>query len=72
MDKYKDERCPKCDRPRPVVNPAWLRMVRQDAGLSVRAMARRLKVTATYISALELGKTNVTKRMEKAYETLEG
>lgn len=71
MRKYKDERCSKCNRPRPVVNPDWLREVRTTAGLSVRGLARHIGVSAAYISSLELGKTNVTARMEKAYESLE-
>jgi predicted transcriptional regulator len=71
--KFDSRRCPmKCeDGEIVVVRGEWCRWVRQRAGLSLREVARRMKLTAPYISDVELGRRAVTKRMRAFYEGLE-
>lgn len=52
--------CPKCDGTGHVLNPMAqgnaMRQIRLKAGVAVREMARRLDVSAPYVSDLELGR----------------
>lgn len=47
---------------------ATARAARQARFISLRAMARRLKVSAAYVSDLELGKRNWSMTKIRAYE----
>jgi transcriptional regulator with XRE-family HTH domain len=47
---------------------AAARLARQARFISLRAMARRLKVSAAYVSDLELGKRNWSIDKIRAYE----
>ena len=47
--KFRAQPCSKCGSPQDVVDGAWLRDVRQAAGLSLREMARRAGFTAAYL-----------------------
>lgn len=44
-----------------------LRRARQDAGLSLREMARRACLSAPYLSDVERGNRRVTRRVAEAY-----
>lgn len=47
--KFRDEPCHTCGSPQAVVDGGWLRQRRQDAGLTLREMARRLDYSVPYI-----------------------
>ncbi len=64
---YNTEPCPTCGKGREVVNPAYLRAIREEAGLSLREMGRRIGVTATYLCDVELGRRRCTSVIERAY-----
>ncbi len=66
--KFTDTLCHLCGSPRAVVNPAWLRAKRERAGVSLREMAKRLKISPPYLSDVELGRRNVLPYIVKAYE----
>lgn len=40
---------------RTLINPVWLSFRREKSGLSLREVARRLKISASYLSDIELG-----------------
>jgi predicted transcriptional regulator len=52
------------------VDPTALRTRREDAGVSMGEMARRLGFSVPYISDVELGRRNVTERVAAEYEKL--
>lgn len=64
--------CPRCHGSGKVdiVNPHLMREARLAAGISLRTVAKRLKVTPPYISDVELGRRNVTAKILKFYEGL--
>ncbi len=72
MNKEIKEKCPCCSGKgfRVIVNPEWLRDKRKSKGLSLRAVARALKVSAAYISDVELGKRNCTSFIKDFYKLL--
>lgn len=47
-----------------------LRHIRERAGISLRAMAIRLKLSAPYLSDIERGNRNCTEDIGSAYEKL--
>lgn len=53
-----------------VLDPRWLREVREGAGVSVREMARRLGHSAPYVSDVERGKRNVPRDWLAIYRRL--
>lgn len=64
--------CPSCGgsgkRVRP--NPAWLRWVRTEAHITLRAWARQLKLSAPYISDIERGHRACTGAILRHYSWL--
>ena len=68
--KVRRAKCPCCDGIIYRVNGAWLRVKRQQAGLSVRAFARQLDLSAPYISDIELNQRGCTHEIQMAYERL--
>jgi DNA-binding XRE family transcriptional regulator len=68
--KFKSEPCPHCGTPRSVVNGAWLRERRKDAGLTLLEMARRCEVSAAYICDIEHNRRNCLPAMRDAYENI--
>lgn len=68
--KFTDEPCPRCGTAQKVVNGAWLRHRRQTAGLSLRDMAKRLGLSAPYISDVELKRRHALPHIVKGYEAL--
>lgn len=64
--------CPSCGAPMAVINGAWLRFVRKNAGLTLRAFATRAGVSAAYICDIEHNRRNCLPDMRGNYETFEG
>lgn len=70
--KYTTEKCQRCGSIGRVVDPHWLRAERQDAEITLREMARRLGVSATYLSDIERGRRSAMPRIVAAYEGIAG
>ncbi len=49
------DKCPRCGGTGLIPRPYAMRDVRQKAHLSLREIARRMKISAAYLSDLELG-----------------
>lgn len=66
------QQCPRCSGSGTVavVNHLLLREARIATGLSLRRVAKRLHVTAPYISDIERGRRNATKTIVAFYEKL--
>ncbi len=62
--------CRLCGGQTKILNPAWLRRQRQLAGFSLRALARRVGVSAPYLSDIERGARNCTQLLQVTYEQL--
>ena len=61
--------CPRCSGPAVIVNPAWLRHIRQAAGVSLREAARRFAFSAAYLSDVELGRRRATDVIVGQYQS---
>jgi transcriptional regulator with XRE-family HTH domain len=63
--------CPTCggDGRTRLVNPDWLRMKRNGAGLTLRDVAKRLHISAVYVCDIELGRRAVPARLHDLYRT---
>lgn len=68
--KFKDEPCKTCGTARSVVNGAWLRRVRKDAGLSLREAARLAGYSVPYLCDVEYNRRGCTPKMRAFYEGL--
>lgn len=68
--KYINGCCNHCGGPKKSVNPAWLRTKRESAGRSLRALARQMGYSASFLSDVELGRRNANKRVIATYESL--
>ena len=66
--KFKSESCSKCGSLHSVINGAWLRERRKRAGLTLRDFAKRVGVSAPYISDIEKNRRNCLPAMLDAYE----
>jgi len=64
------EPCPTCGAPRPVVDPASLRAIRLAAGLSLREVSRRLRISPSYLSDIERGTRACPEVVRVSYERL--
>jgi len=71
MRKYVNTPCPHCGSPQAVVDGAWLRKVRESAGVTLREMGRRLGFSAPYLSDIEHNRRNRLPKICEAYEALE-
>lgn len=65
--------CPKCDGTGSVLNPMLvgqeMRELRESNGVSLRDMAKRLELSAPYVSDLELGRrTGWNEELIKRYK----
>lgn len=60
--------CPRCSAPIVTINAAWLRHIRQAAGVSLREAARRFDRSAAYLSDVELGRRRATDALVGAYQ----
>ena len=68
--KFKPQPCRACGAPQSTINGAWLRTVREKAGLTLREFAERAGVSAPYISDIERNRRNCLPNMRKRYEDL--
>lgn len=68
--RTREEPCPRCGSPEQVINGLWLRSKRIKAGITLREFARRLDLSAPYISDIETNRRTVTPAIRKAYESL--
>lgn len=64
------ETCLRCHQARFVYNGAFLRWLRERAGISLREMARRLKLSPAYLSDVERNRRGVTPDLHIAYDAL--
>lgn len=62
--------CRACGQRVCVVDGADLRRVRVEAGLSLRAMGKRIGFSASYLRDVELNRRTCTTRIEEAYGVL--
>jgi transcriptional regulator with XRE-family HTH domain len=70
VPKFFDQPCPTCGTPRTVVNGLWLRERRIKAGYSLRDFAKRVGVSAPYISDIEHNRRRCLPAMRDAYENI--
>lgn len=68
--KFRSEPCSQCGAPQRVVDGSWLRARREAVGLSLREMAKRLDVSAPYLSDIERNRRNCLSYVRDAYEAL--
>jgi len=60
--------CPTCGEGQiEKVNPVWLRHVREQAGVTLRAMAKRAGVSAPYLCDIEHERRNCPQRVYVEY-----
>lgn len=64
---YLTQSCSCCGAAAQVLNGAWLRSVREDEGESLRAMARRAKVSPAFLSDVERNRRAFSERLREAY-----
>lgn len=67
IEAWDTEPCPTCGKMREVVNPAWLRHLRQEAGYSLRELGKRLHLSAGYLSDIELGRRRCSSAIRDGY-----
>lgn len=64
--------CTRCDGTGEIENPAYrgqeMRKLRKDAGLPLREIARRMKLSAAYVSDLELGRRGWNDGLIRRYQ----
>ncbi len=60
-------KCPKCNGTGRIPDPERLRKVRLKKGLSLRAMAESIGVSAAYLSDVELGRRAATRKIINGY-----
>jgi len=68
--KFTTQTCSRCGGAQRVVDPLWLRAERQESGVTLRAMARRLGFSAAYVSDVERGRRAALPRLVAEYEAL--
>lgn len=61
-------RCPTCGQKTLVVNGGYLRAIRLRANISLREVARRLGISAAYLSDMELGRRAFHPKYLSRYE----
>ncbi len=69
-EKFRTEPCKCCGQDRQLVNGAWLREKRLHAGYKLREVARRLKITPSYICDVELDRRLCTDAIRAFYEKM--
>lgn len=60
-------KCPKCGGSGELPNPGEMRKIRLNRNIRLREMARRLKISAAYLSDLERGKRDWNDAKRQAY-----
>lgn len=64
------EECHTCHQARLVINPKWLRELRERAGIGLNEFARRTGLSAPYLSDVERGNRACSARVLAKYEEL--
>lgn len=62
--------CPSCGAPAGLINPAWLRWRREQAGLTQKQLAQRLGLSSPYLSDVERGNRRCSPQLRARYEAL--
>ena len=62
--------CTRCGQEERVYRPAWLRAVRERAGVTLREFCRRLGKNPSFISNVETGKVHCPVWLSEEYEKL--
>jgi len=62
-------KCKHCGGTGELPNPAALRQKRKSAGLLLREVAKKLKISPTYLGDIERGARNCPPRVRRFYET---
>lgn len=65
-----DDICIHCGSSIKKINPAWLRRARKERGISLRALAKRLHISAAYLSDIELGRRGCPAKLLEFLERL--
>ncbi len=60
-------KCPTCGGKREVVNGRWLAWVRNKAGMTMRDVAKKAKVSAPFINDIEHNKRSCTRKVRMVY-----
>ena len=66
-DRWRTARCNRCGQDRRLVSGAWLRAVRERAGVPRREVAERMRVSVTYLSYLETDRRDASMRLAMRY-----
>jgi transcriptional regulator with XRE-family HTH domain len=69
-ETHKTLPCPRCGTPDQVIAPDWLRRQRERAGISLRALAKTVGMSAAYLSQIERGYKPCTRKLAAVYETV--
>lgn len=64
--------CPHCGHQRRVINGAWLRWVRERAGIDQRTLAKRIGISGPYLSDLERNRRECPEIIRREYQKLWG
>lgn len=68
--RFVDHSCPTCGQTTVTWNGAYLRWLRESAGLDQRTLARRLKTSGAYLSDIERNRRALPERIRRAYLAL--
>lgn len=68
--RFRRANCGHCGSAIEVVSGAWLRWAREQAGVSLTEMARRVGHSKAYLSDIERDRRTVTPKIDRAYLSL--
>ncbi len=71
-EKLATATCRICGKRERVINPPWLRHMRELAGIKLRAFAGTIGKSENHLSNIELGHTYCTLEIKRCYEKLAG
>lgn len=71
--QYRPRKCSECGSKTHVINGLWLRWLREHAlvRMSLRAFARKVKLSAAYVSDIERNQRGCPYHIQCAYESIE-
>lgn len=70
LREFRKDKCVQCGQSTHVVNGWWLRVQRESAGISLRSMARRMNLSAAYVSDIERNRRGCPSEVERAYRSI--
>lgn len=68
-DARDEQLCPRCNGSGLVAQGSSLRRLREDAGLTLREVARRMGYSAAYVCDIEHGRRGVTGKLASQYKS---